>query len=280
MFWFALSLVFYLRLLEEQRTLDYVLFATMAALSICTEDQACGLYVLTPLPILYEAWRAGRRAGDPHPWRRALRSPGLGAGALAAVATFALVHNFAFNLTGFIAHVHYILGPASSPYRLYPATLGGRLTLLADTVRQALISFGWPLFAAAAAGVVLAAVRADRRRLLFWLGVPVVSYYLTFLNVVLHTFDRFLLPVALILALFAGGFLDWLLARAAGGWRRWAAVAVGGVFGYTLLYSATVDVMMVRDSRYTVERWLHREAPADARIGTMELPQYLPRLDG
>ncbi|MDE3156063.1 MAG: glycosyltransferase family 39 protein [Acidobacteriota bacterium] len=278
-FWFAVSLVFYLRLLKGQRTSDYMLFAAMAALSICTKDQAYGLYALTPVPIVYEAWRAARRAGQPHPWRRVLWHPGIGAGCLAAAVTFALVHNFAFNFSGFLSHVRDILGPASRPYRLYPATLSGRLQLLADTARETALSSGWPLFVAAVAGLLLAATRSDGWQMLFWLGVPVVSYYVTFLNVVLHTFDRFMLPVGVILAIFAGDALARLISGA-GRRRRWALALVGLVFGYSLLYSATVDALMVQDSRYTVEAWLRHRPERQPLIGVLELPQYLPRLEG
>ncbi|HEY3886821.1 MAG TPA: glycosyltransferase family 39 protein, partial [Vicinamibacterales bacterium] len=44
--WFAVSLVFYLRLLARGATRDFVLFGVFAALSVCTKDQAYGLYSL------------------------------------------------------------------------------------------------------------------------------------------------------------------------------------------------------------------------------------------
>jgi hypothetical protein len=43
LFWWSLSMVCYLRLLDTGRTRDYVLFAVAATLSVCTKDQAYGL---------------------------------------------------------------------------------------------------------------------------------------------------------------------------------------------------------------------------------------------
>ena len=60
LFWFALSMVFYLRVLDGLRTRDFAIFAALAALSVCTKDQAYGLYLLMPLPIVMQLWRARR----------------------------------------------------------------------------------------------------------------------------------------------------------------------------------------------------------------------------
>jgi hypothetical protein len=53
---------------------------------------------------------------------------------------------------------------------------------------------------------------------------------------------------------------------------------VAGAFAYTLLYAVTVDDLMVRDSRYTVERWLDAHVGADDQIGTVFPGIVLPRL--
>ena len=53
---------------------DYVLFAARGMLSICTKDQAYGLYLLTPLVIVERLWREHRGAGEAERRWRA-RSP-------------------------------------------------------------------------------------------------------------------------------------------------------------------------------------------------------------
>ena len=96
LFWFAVSLVFYLRLIRPRQgplgplgptTRDTVLFATSGMLAICTKDQAYGLYLATPLVVVHAIWRARREAGEPHALARALLDRRLWAAAAAATAT-------------------------------------------------------------------------------------------------------------------------------------------------------------------------------------------------
>ena len=80
--------------------------------------------------------------------------------------------------------------------------------------------------------------------------------YVTFLAVVGYCYDRFLLPVCLVLSLFAGHSI----ARALE-WRRerWhATVAVGLVFAYMCLRAASINLLMAADGREAA-------APMDSR---------------
>jgi hypothetical protein len=105
-----------------------------------------------------------------------------------------------------------------------------------------------------------------------------VAYYLSFINVILYNYDRFVLPVCFVLAIFGGLAADRLLARA---WPSRAAVA--GVlalsYAYTVLYASTVDVLMLRDSRYEAERWMRPHVGSDL-VAVTELPELLPGLAG
>jgi hypothetical protein len=47
-----------------------------------------------------------------------------------------------------------------------------------------------------------------------------------------------------------------------------------------LLYAATVDVLMVADSRYTVERWINAHLGENDGLGVSGLHEYVPRLEG
>jgi hypothetical protein len=86
-----------------------------------------------------------------------------------------------------------------------------------------------------------------------------------------------MLPVCLVLSLFGGLAFDrFLTARAASTWR-WAAAC--GVFTCTLMYAATVDVVMLRDSRYTVEQWLTTHVTGADVVGYVFPEQYYPRLE-
>jgi hypothetical protein len=59
----------------------------------------------------------------------------------------------------------------------------------------------------------------------------------------------------------------------------WRTALVAAAFAYTFLYAAAIDVLMIRDSRYTVEQWLHRHADPDDLVATVFRLAVLPRLD-
>ncbi len=278
LFWFAVSMVFYLRVLDDLRLRDFVLFAIFAALSVCTKDQAYGLYLLMPLPIVHQLWRAHRRAGVEAPLLRAGLDRRLWTAALTSAVAFSLCHNLLFNLDGFREHVRYILGPGSEGYRVFDETPAGHVQLFRLTMWLVEQSLGWPFTLAAAGGLTLAAVSRRLRTVAVWLIVPAVSYYAGFLDVILYDYDRFVLPICFLLAPFAGLAIDRLIGSREAP-RRWRKAMVAGAFGYTLLYAATVDVLMIRDSRYEVEDWLKTNSMPDDLVAATFPFEYLPRLD-
>jgi hypothetical protein len=259
-FWFALSLIFYLRVLRDGRLRDYLALAVATTLSICTKDQAYGLYVLLPFVIV---WQKGFN-------RRAV------AAGVTSIVLFALCHNLLFNVSGFKEHLGFITGFGSVYYRIFDPTLLGRWLLLKLSVRLTELSWGWPGFLVCLAGVVMA-WHSGYRRTTVALLASIVGYYFSFLNVILYAYDRFLLPVCLVLALFGGFALDRCTSQAGRNVWRYAAVAL--MFAYTLLYTSTVDILMLRDSRYAVERWLDARGGTKEMIGVNVLQNYLPRLD-
>ena len=257
---------------------DYVLFAAAATLSVCTKDQAYGLYLLAPVVIVEQIWRVNRQAGVPRAFWRALFDRRLVAAALASGVLFALCHNLLFNPGGFMDHVRFITGPGSGAYRVYEPTLAGHLELLRLTIRLIEVSMGWPLFLAGVTGLVIAAATPPLRRMAIWLLVPAVSYYLGFINVILYNYDRFVLPMCFVLAIFGGLTFDRLLSLR-GRVRTWSLAATAGAFAYTLLYAGTVDVLMIRDSRYDAERWMSAHVGRNELVGVSGLHEYLPRID-
>jgi hypothetical protein len=275
--WFALSLVFYVRMSAGGRRSDYVWFAACGMLSIGTKDQAYGLYLLPPVLILHQIWREHRRAGEPAPWRRTVTDRRLLAAAGTAVGVFLVSQNLPINLSGFLAHVRFITGGGSRGYRVFDPTLAGHVELLRLTLALIRDSMGWPLAVASVAGLVVAAVTPRHRRLLVWLAAPVLSYYFGFINVVLYNYDRFVLPICLILAVFGGLAVDRLLASTRG--RAWRVALVAGVFAYSALYAATVDVLMLEDSRYSVERWVLEHTDPKDFVGMSGPPEFRPRLN-
>jgi hypothetical protein len=278
LFWFALSLVFYLRVLDDLSPGDFIGLAACATLAICTKDQAYGLYLLMPFAIVHRMWRSNRDAGVDRPLTQALFDERLGWAAAVAIALFVLGHNLPFNVSGFVEHVRYITGGGSERYRDFEPTPAGRIALLRMTADLVRIAWGWPMFLVALSGVVLAVVTPRYRRAAMWLALPVVSYYLGFVNVVLYNYDRFMLPVCLVLSLFGGLACDrWL--SSSGRARAFRVAAVAALFVCSALYAATVDVVMLRDSRYTVEQWLADHVTPSDVVGYVFPQQYYPRIE-
>ena len=277
LFWFAVSLVFYLRVLQQMALRDFIGLAAFATLAVCTKDLAYGLFLLMPAAIVERLWRAHRDAGRKLPLIDALFDRRLLSAAAVALVLFIAVHNLVFNWIGFADHVRWIIGPASETYRDFEPSLAGRWSLFRLSVHIVLMAWGWPMCLVSVAGLVLALRAPAHRRVALWLALPVVSYYAGFIDVVLYNYDRFMLPVCLVLSLFGGLAFDrFLTVNGSAAWRRVCACAV---FACTLLYAATVDVVMLRDSRYTVEQWLATHVTAGDVVGYVFPQQYYPRLE-
>ncbi|HZF12411.1 MAG TPA: hypothetical protein VFE33_26785, partial [Thermoanaerobaculia bacterium] len=128
---------------------------------------------------------------------------------------------------------------------------------------------------------------ARDRQEVFLLGslfLLVVSYYVTFLNLILFTYDRYVLPVALLLAFFGGRTLGALLAPRAPESRRpalrWAAVALASLVGiYSVLYASSVDFRLLADSRYFVESWLEQRGVKPEQVLAVGRPHHVPRYE-
>ena len=192
----------------------------------------------------------------------------------------AACYKLPFNSAGFLSHVFDITGPGNQGYQMVAPTLGGRLMLLRLAACLDQMSWGWPMCVVSLLGMVAALTQQRTRRSAVCLMLVMVGYYAGFIDVVLYVFDRYLLPICLVQALFAGAAFDWFLGSP-GGARQIPRVAlVAAIFGYTALYASTVDVLMMRDSRYTAEQWLRARVGPDRLIGTMFPIYVLPRLDG
>jgi hypothetical protein len=121
-------------------------------------------------------------------------------------------------------------------------------------------------------------VAAARTRLAaFCLLVPLVSYYVFFIDVVLYNYDRFVIPMCFVLAVFGGFAFDRALSAVSEARRSLVIGAVALAFAYTALYAGTVDALMLRDSRYEAEHWMRDHVGAEL-VGVTELPELLPAM--
>jgi hypothetical protein len=271
-FWFAVALLLYLRAVEAGDVRAHVGFAAAASLAIATKDQAYGAVILPALHLAALRWRAlgGGLAGA----AGLMRDRAIVLATVAGVLVFAAAHNLPLNWSGFAAHVATITGEASEGYRMIDRTSpAGHLWLGWRTVQQIAWSLTWPGALLAFLGVVLA-IRRDRRRYLPWL-IPAISYFLLFILPVGYTYDRFMLPLCVVLALFAAMGLDRLWPA---GSPRWRTVAAAALLTLMAMRAASINLLMAADSRYEVERWLREHVPPQTRIAVVENPELLPRL--
>ncbi len=258
-FWFVWSLVFLVAFDRRGRWEDAVGLGITAAAAVGTKDQAYGLYVLPAIVLL---WRYGRSA-------RGLAR--LAAAGGAAAATLAACYNLPFNYAAVPHHFAFVSGPARTPFRMYPGTVAGQWQLLQATAVALVSSIGVAGVAFLVAGAGAPPSRTARRELVLIL-LCVVSYYATFIAVAGYVYDRFLLPVVAVLGLCAGLGLRRLIDAP----RAAVRLAGMGLMVWMVARAASIDILLVRDSRLTAERWLQTHVRWDERVGVVSQLMYLP----
>ncbi len=277
LFWFLASLYFFLRLLSSGRARDYLLFALTAALAVGTKDQAAALYGPAPFLLFWATRRGDRRSGRKRPWFRTLLDPRHVLAAAAAAAVFLLVHNMLFNWSGFRDHLRLVFGPGWLGYQMVPASAAGQWHLFVLTVRELGFCLTWPLLLAGAVGIGLALRERPRNSGLLALSFFGLSYYVFYIATIRYNYDRFNLPICVLLCFFGGKALS---AALAGRPARLPKFLVVAGFAFAFVCASSVDLVMLKDGRYFVERWMKENIPADARIGVPAPFEYLPRLEG
>jgi len=282
LFWLALSLWLYLRVLRRHRLRDWLLLAVTAALAIGSKDQAAGFYLLAPLALLPSLARHRRAAGKPGGLHTLGDARVLGALAV-GLLTLALAFNLPRNWSGFREHVRFLAGTESpaGEAREHPATVAGHLANLAQNLEHLAFCLGWPLFALCGAGVaaVVARWREPRARRLLALLLLGVSYTATFLAPILFSRDRYTLPLALLLAPCGGALLERLLAAARRPARALLAAALLAVFGWSALRAVSVNRRMTHDSRYLAEAWLAANGVPPKSAVAIGRPRHVPRIN-
>ncbi len=276
LFWFSASLWFLVRVLRRPRWGDTLALAATTACTICTKDQTYALYLAVPVLLVLSSWRHRRARGEDLPLWRAALEPRLLAGGVIALALFALVHRIGIDPRALPRHIHFMFLIAA-PAVEFQNTLAGNAGMLVQTLWNAVFALSVPLFAVCVVGVV----RSLRRRPgawpypeLLWMAA---GYYLGFICVARYTYVRFMLPVAILLALFGAPVLKEL-----GRWRPRGLPAgralLVAILAYAILRAVAVDVAMLRDSRYAAERWLATHTAAGEQIYVVgHSPKLLPR---
>jgi hypothetical protein len=264
--WFAWSLVFLVTLAggtkvsPSTNVREAVFLGITAGAAVGTKDQAYGLYILPALLLL---WRFGRSLAG---WKV------LASGALAATVTLLLIYNVLLNPNGLPLHLEFIQGPASTGYRMFEPSAAGQRDLLKSSAGQLLFAIG-----SAGALLILASIGSrhySRSRFAFLvLAASIISYYLGFIAYAGYVYDRFLLPVTSVLAVFASIGARRLLDS--GRARQIAGIVL---LGWAAARAAATDVLLVRDSRVTAERWLAAHVKKNEVVAAVNQYGYIPRV--
>ncbi len=274
LFWAALSLLFCMRAVVEQRRKAFWWAALFAACAVATKDQAYALFALS-LPLLLALWFAV----DPWPRRNARTLLlTLAPAAVAAVAALLLVDGAVTNPSGFAKRLAFLAGPASQDYAEYSHGLTGALALLGDMLRYYTSGIGLVtvLLALLGVGAFLSRARGAQRIAGLLPLLAAISFTLCFNLAALRSDDRFLLPQALMACVYIGIAASFALnARPA---LRLGAAAVLAATGLFSLHQAmAVDAALLLDPRFDAEAWMAAHLRPGDTIETYGQNCFLPR---
>ena len=276
LFWFSLSLLFYVRLFKYHHQLNhYLFFAATAALSVCTKDMAYGLYVLPLIPIFVSLSAEYRRNSSQAPFYRIIFDRRILLAFLTGVSIFLLVHNVFFNFEGFLNHLRKITGPDVELFREYPNSLRGHILMFVKAVRHLRFAMGWPFFLISCAGLFLSVFTKGKKSVLNIFWVFIASYYLFVFVVLRYHYVRFFLPLSLVFGFYGGLFIDILSRRERYSKIIYPAFLITAV--YPLLMSISVNLSMTFDSRIHIEKWLNRHIRPGETTAFIGWKEYLPR---
>jgi hypothetical protein len=280
LFWAFLGVLSLVRAVARREPARLRTACVFAALAVATKDQAYAMFLFSA-PLAVGAWLVAERRAS-RPVGPILRQAALGVGL--AVLVVLLVDGVLVNPSGFRARLAFLSGSASQDYAHYSRDTLGRWLALVDTVRGLTVHYP-PVVAGVLVGVGLCAAvsgaRRERRGMIAAL-VPLavaLSFTLAFNLVARRVEDRFTLPQALALSVYAGLGLE----------RVWAAFGRGGVargagraaaaatVALVVWRAVRVDAMFFEEPRYDAEEWLRAHVGKDDVIEVHGLNVYLLR---
>lgn len=276
--WASFALLAFTRLLVLRETKHLRAAIALATLAIGTKDQAYALFLLA-VPTAAALWFLT----DPWPRAnaRALLRTLLVTTAVALVA-LVIVDGAITNPVGFRKRIAFLLGTGSQDHAYYSNDWAGRWQLLRDAASYVERYYPRAFLAPLVVGLGVAGLRGVRdRRTLAALALPllvVISTFVTFNFTARRTEHRFLLPQSLVFAVYIGIGLDALAALIPERLRKLGTAAlVAPPAAWGLFRCIAVDVELLNDPRYAVERFLATHVAPGETIEVHGFNVYLPR---
>jgi len=274
-FWFILAVYFFIRILKYHHTSDYILFAGTGVFSICTKDQAYALLILTPFIIVLSLYGYYKSRGQKNALVKSFINQKTISALVVGTFLFIGIHNWIFNFQGFKRHVSLITGPAMGE-RFFSNDAAGLTGMFLQTLKHLKFILGWPVLLICILGFLYALSKKNKYPYVFWLLIPMVTYYFTFLFVIGQNSVRHLIPVYILLSFFGALGISYFL-YSTRRFRIIKSLLVGILFVNAALYSFSVDVTMLNDSRYYAEQWMEKNIGKNEPILFVGYMNFLPR---
>jgi 4-amino-4-deoxy-L-arabinose transferase-like glycosyltransferase len=280
LFWLSLALYSFVRLIEASTMKWYILIGLFTALAVGTKHTAYAFAAGLIPTLLYFHYR---HAADHRPGSSLLSAfldrrlvYGLGLFGVALIVIF----NPMLNWEGLTAHVaahtgRSIAGGGSWVLQTASSRLQGHLELAGQYIDYIRQSNGLPAFVLLAVGWLYCLLRYPKKSLI--VALPVLTYYLLYLQNFGTHHLRYILPVYLVCTWQAGKLASDLLDIKPIP-RRVAQVGLAVILGWSVLYGFTVDYLYARDPRYAAEKWIGENIPRGAKVLALEPGYSLPRL--
>jgi len=277
MFWATLALWTWLKLLRWRDLPSSLAFGVVVGLGLATKDQLYGFYLPAPVALLYVLGRDAQPGGFMRPVFAAMVDQRFIAVALATLIGFAIGHQLPMEWQRLMAHVQSMTTVSSIPFRAFEPTWAGHGGLLVTTLKAFVWAAGVPA-ACAFVGGCLYLMFSSRRRLLASMLLPLATYYVGFLAVILYVYDRFLIAFLPVAALVGAMFLR-AIARAA--WLpALLRIAIPvGVLGTATANAVGINVVFGTDPRHRAKDWLASHVACGSSVGITYNASYVPSLD-
>ena len=275
--WVAVAMLFFVRAIETRAVGDYAVLGAAVALAVATKDQAYGFFPGAALVLLWWSWR---QTPADTTWRyRALATLGdrrLWAGCAVCLAVYVVAIGLLWNPQGVVGHFQLITGGVAEHFRMFPRTLAGTRDLARATLLLVPPTLGPICTIFSLAGLAVAVFNARSFRHLLLLLSMVASYVVCFILVAGYVYDRFLLGIALVAAVFGAVGLESIL----GAIRNQLARRL--LLTCILLVAAVPSLMLnwriVSDSRRQVEQWMAVNLRDDPFVVAPSRQHSLPNL--